>query len=381
MKNFFPLFFSLLLLVGFSATAQEIPIPEPAQTTPVDDSLSSKPSLTISGYVDTYYQYNLNQPASGVNGGRIFDLPHNTFSLGLVQTVLNYSYKKLHMVADLTLGPNADLGNFGNEGTARLIKQAYIAYDFTQRLTFTMGQFGTHIGYELIDAPLNANYSLSYLFGNGPFYHTGAKLDYQLSKKAGLMLGVVNGWDAMIDLNSKKSVVAQLSLSPLEGFDVYVNWIGGDEHNSASFFGETKGAYTSLFDLTTAFQAGSSLKLGVNVAYGSFSTGFAEPEVGNAWSEDASWGGAALYLSYAFNDAIGLALRGEHFRDPKGIRYFGPLEVNALTLTGDVKLAEGRFLIKPEIRYDQAGAPFFEDKNGNLKKSQATLGVAVMYAF
>ncbi|MDQ3536507.1 MAG: porin, partial [Bacteroidota bacterium] len=191
-----------------------------------EDSLSSKGTLTISGYVDSYYQYNLNKPQSGYNTGRIFDLPHNSFSLGLVQTVFSYSIKRLNVVADLTFGPNADLGNFGNEGTSRLIKQAYISYDFTDNLTFTVGQFGTHIGYELIDAPLNFNYSLSYLFGNGPFYHTGAKFDYALTDKIGLMVGVLNGWDALQDYNDKISIAAQISLAPAEGFDVFVNWIG-----------------------------------------------------------------------------------------------------------------------------------------------------------
>jgi hypothetical protein len=371
MKNISLLFVSLFMLSALSLSAQDV----------LEDSLSSKPVLTISGYVDTYYLYNFNKPASGINTGRIFDTPHNTFSLGLVQTVFSYSFKKLNVVADLTFGPNADLGNFGNEGTAKLIKQAYISYDFTDRLTFTVGQFGTHIGYELIDAPLNYNYSLSYLFGNGPFYHTGAKLNYKLSSKAGLMVGVVNGWDALVDPNDKKSVVAQFSVAPVEGFDVYVNWIGGDEYNTASAFGDTKGSYTSLFDLTTSYQLTPAFKVGVNAAYGSFSSGSAQPEADNPWSEDATWGGAALYLNYEFNDMVGLGVRAEHFSDPKGVRYFGPLEATALTVTGDIKLADGRFMIKPEVRYDQSKDDFFEDSDGNLKKNQTTVGAAFIYAF
>ena len=77
----------------------------------------------------------------------------------------------------------------------------------------------------------------------------------------------------------------------------------------------------------------------------------------------------------------GIGLRAEHFNDPKGVRYFGPLEVNALTLTGDIKVAEGRFMIRPEVRYDRAKDAFFEDSNGGLKKIQTTLGAAFIYAF
>jgi hypothetical protein len=384
MKKRFLLLTAFLLVAGLGLHAQtdsqSIPASAIAASVP-EDTLSSTPALTISGYVDAYYQYNVNRPSSGLNGGRIFDLPHNSFSLGLVQTVLTYSVKRLTVVADLTFGPNADLGNFGNENTARIIKQAYISYDFTPRLTFTAGQFGTHIGYELIDAPLNTNYSLSYLFGNGPFYHTGAKVDYQLGKRAGLMLGVVNGWDALVDHNDKKSLVAQLSLMPAEGFDVYLNWIGGDEHSSLSNFGSTEGSYTSLFDLTTSFQLSPFFKAGINAAYGSFSSGDSEPAEGDAWSANASWGGAALYLGWELNDMVGLNLRGEYFNDPQGVRYFGPVEVNALTLTGDIKLAEGRLLLKPELRYDRAKEAFFEDSQGGLKRTQTSLGAAFIYAF
>ena len=345
------------------------------------DTLNSAGALTISGYVDAYYQYNFNKPFNNVNAGRVFDTPHNSFSLGLVQTVFSYSVDRLNVVADLTFGPNADLGNFGNSGTSRIIKQAYISYDFTDELTFTVGQFGTHIGYELIDAPLNFNYSLSYLFGNGPFYHTGAKLDYAVSDKVGLMVGVLNGWDALVDYNDKKSLSAQLSLAPVEGFDVYLNWIGGDEYGGGSNFGSTKGSYASLFDLTTSFQATPDFLIGVNAAYGSFKAGENAPEA-PGWNEDATWSGAALYLNYSVDEMLGFGVRGEHFSDPKGVRYFGPLEVTALTFTGNIKLANERFLIKPEIRIDKSKDDFFfTDTEGELKDSQTTFGTAFIYAF
>jgi len=89
--------------------------------------------------------------------------------LGLVQTKFAYSDKKSDLVIDLTFGPNAELGNFGNTtinhfvvssnnyqsqmiGTSAAIKQAYFTYKATEKLSFTVGQFGTHVGYEVIDA-------------------------------------------------------------------------------------------------------------------------------------------------------------------------------------------------------------------------------------
>ena len=303
--------FSSALLFGMFAVS----------TLRAQDSTSS---FSVHGYVDTYYQYNLNKPTSNFNQGRIFDVRDGSFSVGLVQTALTYTTDKSEFVADLTFGPNADLGNFGNLGTGLTIKQAYFAYNISGKLKMSVGQFGTHIGYELIDAPANANYSLSYLFGNGPFYATGIKFDYALSDKFAFMAGVVNGWDALSDFNDAKSIILQAVITPSEKLSLFLNWKGGDESNGASNFGTYEGSYTGIFDLTGAYQASKNLLVGVNAAYGTFSTGAKTAVAGNAWSEDATWYGAALYLNYAVSDKFSLNFRGEHFNDEKGLRYFGP---------------------------------------------------------
>jgi len=364
-------------------------------------TMSSQGIFTVNGYADSYYFFNANNPISRTNRGRIFDLKHDNFSLGLIQTVFTYTNDKMKVVADLTYGPNAELGNFGNVGSSGIsIKQAYGSYNFTDKLTFTIGQFGTHIGYELIDAPLNVNYSLSYLFGNGPFYHTGAKLDYALTSKVGLMIGVVNGWDELSDFNSRKSIIGQVHLTPLTGLNLYANVISGDEHGGLSAFGKKSGSRTNLYDLTLAYQVTDNFKIGLNSAYGQFKTGYKQgitdedildattPEDANylsgeqVYSQDQSWKGAALYLNYSLNDVFGIGLRAERFSDPNGIRYFGKFVGNEFTLTGDVKLAQGYFNLKPEVRLDTSKDNFFENQNGLItKKAQLTFGAAFIFIF
>lgn len=425
MKKFALFTLAASMFSAFSVNAQDAPAEE-----------EKKGKLTISGYVDVYYQYNFNNPqfvandASSMgasylptvdNVGRIFDIKHNQFSLGLVQTKFAYTTDKSEVVVDLGYGPNSALGNFGNVfGNTIGIKQAYLAYKVTDKLTATVGQFGTHLGYELIDAPLNYNYSLSYLFGNGPFYHTGLKASYAFSERFGLMAGIVNGWDAMYDFNKSKSVIAQLYVKPVDGWDVYINYVGGDEKNGYSFptigaVNDSLKSTSHIFDITTTFQATDAFKIGVNAAYG-----FGNKLKPDATQEDgfskASWYGAALYLNYSFNEVFGLGLRAEHFNDQDGVRYvsafgfqaIGPgtvtgVKVNGLTLTGDIKLRDGHFNLKPEFRLDIAtpvfadGAPdadkefkgYYKMKyndNGTVKEAknvniQPTLGMAAIYSF
>jgi hypothetical protein len=373
--------------------------------------------LSISGYLDSYYLTAFNRPKSGnllgvdQLAGRAFDRLTDQFALGLVQAKLAYTNRKSDMVIDLTFGPNAELGNFGNTtgafnlyrpqapyqaalyGTSAAIKQAYFTYRATPRLSFTVGQFGTHIGYEVIDAPLNYNYSLSNLFNNGPFYHVGLKAAYNFTDKAALMLGVVNNWDNLTDNNKQKSLIGQFTYKPLSTCTVYLNWIGGYGDDTYLSGLVQNGAlptafenYTrNLYDLTTTYQVTPKFFLGLNAAYGryDFRPGSAADEglvAAKFGSATPSWGGAALYSNYAFSDVLGIGVRYEHFEDKHGVRYLQTVN-NSLTITAPITLAAGKLQVKPEFRLDTAPVKYYENSAGQGTNTQSTLGVAFIYKY
>ncbi len=363
-----------------------------------------KGSFTFSGYIDSYYIGNFNKPASRSNLGayyaRAFDQKAGQISLGLVQTKMQYSNEKSDVVVDLAFGPNADLGNYGNvlgalgsnTNTALAIKQAYFNWKATSKLTFTAGQFGTHIGYEVIDAPVNFNYSLSNLFNNGPFYHIGLKGTYAFSDKVSLMLGLVNNVDNLNDNNRKKGLISQLFINPAKGWNVYLNFINSNEAN-ADDNGNTPDAHYRVFDLVTTLQATDKFLIGANAAFGSQKGSY---QGSAALTESTPWGGAAGYLSYAASDLFSIGARYEYFDNTSGARALlnrlgNGTSVNSLTLTGNFTLADGHLLIKPEFRMDsykkltgtgESGRQQFEDsKGGFTKNSQSTLGLAFIYKF
>lgn len=349
-----------------------------------------KSPFTFSGYVDTYFFGNLNSPKSKSNLGasgyeRAFDQKVGQFQLGLVQTKMTYSTDKVDGVIDLTFGNHSDLGNYGNAlgrvlvggkeatGTALAIKQAYLTWKATDKLSITAGQWGTHIGYEVIDAPINYNYSLSNLFNNGPFYHTGLKATVATSAKSSLTFGLVNGVDSKDDNNDKLGYMGQFYVSPAEGWNLYLNWIGSEEPVATD--GSMK--FYSLFDLTTSYQISEKFLLGVNAAYGT--------------QNKLSWGGAAVYAQMALTDKFGLGVRYEYFDNKDGARYLLNADgegasVNSFTLTGNVIISDN-LLFKPEFRLDsyakaKSGDGQFEDKDGNFtKNSQSTFGGALIFKF
>jgi hypothetical protein len=372
--------------------------------TEAKDDEEAKGAFAFSGYLDSYYMANFNKPASRSNMGaagtaRVFDRKSGQFSLGLVQAKVAYTNAKSEAVVDLSFGPNADYGNYGNllspldgvsSSTALAIKQAYFTYNFTDKFSMTAGQFGTHIGYEVIDAPANFNYSLSNLFNNGPFYHAGLKATYAFTDKASLMLGVVNNVDGLGDNNRKKGIIGQFFFSPVNNWNVYLNFINSNEANMDSV-GKTPDAHYRVFDLTTSYQISEKFLLGVNAAYGSQKGEF---QGYDGPAESKSWGGFAVYANTALTDNFGIGARYEYFNNDKGVR--GVLtaagagtSVNSVTLTGNISLADGHILVKPEFRLDAypkvAGSTEsqqFEDSDGKwTKNSQTTFGLAFIYKF
>ncbi len=375
------------LFLGFTAQAQ-------------DSTTVAPGKFTFSGYMDTYYFGNFNNPKSqsnlglgpggGVGNARAFDQRAGQFGIGLIQAKAVYSASKVDAVMDLTFGPFSDLGNYGNYigplgpgSTSLAIKQAYITYKATSKLSFTAGQFGTHIGYEVIDAPVNYNYSLSNLFNNGPFYHIGLKAQYAFSDRASLMVGLVNNVDNLFDNNKKKGLIGQLFFVPVSGWNVYLNAIVSNEASQDVDAVKAGDANYQLFDLTTTYQITSKFFLGLNAATGS-QKGDYQKVGGPATAK--TWGGVAVYSNYAFTDKFGLGVRYETFDNKNGARALTDAaglgaSVNSITITGNITAADGHLLLKPELRIDSYSADKFEKNDGKLTPSQTTLGMAAIFKF
>ncbi len=381
--------------------------------------------LSVNGYLDSYYFTNFNKPASrdnmGISGvGRGFDRRVDQFQLGMIQTIFKYTNKKSEMIADLAYGPSAQYGNYGNvpnfsnaygyaigndTWSSVIIKQAYWKYNASDKLSFTMGQFGTHIGYELIEASLNYFYSINHTFNSGiPFYHTGLKGSYAFSDKVSLMLGVVNGFDYVHDNNRAKGLIGQLALAPAEKLTMYLNYISTNESNADAQGKTPKGNFT-VYDINGAYTFSDKFYIAYWAMLGTQNGDLGAPGVFVPADGDVTstkkWYGANLYFVYNASDLFSIGLRAEHFNNDEGARglrsynaatdTYAGTSANTFTFTGTFNLAEGNLMIKPELRIDAfkklEGAGLessqqFMDADGNYtKNSQTTLGFAAIYKF
>ena len=135
--------------------------------------LRSRTAFKISGSVDGYYKYDFAKTAG--NTYTSFTQTHNSFALGMASVKFEHKGEKVSAVADLGFGPRAKEFSYTDDGITQAIKQLYVSYSPADWITFTLGTWGTHVGYEVLDPQINRNYSMSYMFTNGPFSHTGVK--------------------------------------------------------------------------------------------------------------------------------------------------------------------------------------------------------------
>ena len=339
MKLFKSILFSTLLFAGSIAMAQE-------ETAIVEEIKSEEPTFSIAGSIDTYYRSS--EYAPGTSFG---NLPG--FALGMANVIFSYEGEKSGFVADLVFGPRGADAVFNSTGSSNIVNQLYAYYNLSDKLTLTLGNFNTFLGYEVISPVANFNYTTSYMFSYGPFSHTGIKADIAVSDDVSLMLGVLNSTDMteFQPVGDDFMIGAQLGI-----FGQYINYLGGGT------------AGVSQIDFTGGFNITEDFFLGINA------TSYSD-------DSDVEFSGVALYPQYTFSDAFALGARFEAFSED-GLGAIGSIsgegDNTSFTLTGNY--THGNFILKPELRLDTASGQFYSNADG-ATDNLATVVIAAIYSF
>jgi len=358
MKTIFQFTLAALLLTSFNLFAQdamELTSIDLLAAPVAEEKEEEVPSFSLTGYVDAYYQGNLSSIDVGDDK---FYLPFassftdltNTFGIGNVNLLAEKTVGKVSFVGQVGFGPRAVGANsdsnlgIGGLNFASTVQQLFVTYSPSDAVTFTLGNFGTFVGYEVIDAPANMNYSMSHLFSNGPFYHTGAKVDFVIAEGFGAMVGVFNDTDSKFDLVGGKHFGGQLSYAN-DALGVYLNAIAGKDNE-----GLTDEEDTNEFqvDLTATYQISESFMLGLNAS------NYATSVDGNA---AGGFFGTALYATVTAGESTDVSLRAEYFANTAAEGdQTDQSSVFALTASGNFKIGDMR--IVPEIRFDSGSNNF-----------------------
>jgi hypothetical protein len=339
--------------------------PVPPGETKSEDPPEKKPALIITGSADAYFRYDLNKQAS--NNKTSFTGTHHSFAIGMASVKLEHAGSKVGAVLDLGFGPRAAEFSYNEDGIFAAVKQAYVSYSPVKDLKFTAGTWATHVGYELVDPQLNRNYSMSYMFTNGPFTHTGLKAEYAKGKST-FMVGLTNATDVRIpsvDQINKKFVIAQYSIAPTDKLKFYANFVGGKAQDTS---------IVNQYDLVGTLAVSSKFNIGINATLNR-----SQAWDGSKNEEGQNWWGAAGYFNYDPTASFGLTLRSEYFNDDKAVKGLGTT-IFANTLSANFKV-EG-FTFIPELRFESAGANIYNDSKGvTNQKSAVSFVLAAVYKF
>lgn len=378
---------NLLLVLIFTLSFHYVQAQDETETYPI----------TISGSVDAYYRANLTAPNKGdfapAPGTSFANLPG--FALGMANLVASYEGEKVGFVADLVFGPRGADAVFLSTGSANIVNQLYMYWKPGDRLTFTIGNFNTYLGYEVISPTGNFNYSTSYMFSSGPFSHTGLKADFELTENWSLMAAVMNPTD-YTEFNPLGTYSAGLQLGyENDNGGTWLNFLYGDQdgkldEDQGLVSGETSAGTTFQVDLTTGYNATEALYLGLNATYLTTSAGelYNGTTIVGASGDAAGFYGIAGYAQASTSEKLALGARIEYFSvfneggsaittDPSN----GDGNVLAFTLSGNIKPAKNLTLI-PELRLDTASEDTnFINRSLNPSKSLSSFLLAAVFSF
>jgi hypothetical protein len=370
--------------------------------------------FTLGGYIEGGYTVSGNGDSShSFLAGRFFDNKNNSVVLDQIDVFVDrpVDYGKAATNHTFDIGGHVELvygwdsglihssGLLDNPSTLGVVtgsypsrthpenqldvEQAYLdfALPVGTGLRIRAGKFVTLLGLETINPTTNPFYSHTYLFSFAiPLTQTGVMGEYKLSDDFLLDLGVTRGWNQSFkDNNGDPDILGELTWTPQESdflkkWKVLLNVSEGPQatHDNHDWW--------TVLDLVATYTVDDKLSLSANADYGD------APMPG----KPAQWYGVAGYASYILNKYVTPNLRLEYYADDTGFTIANPggghVTLYEATLNAAIKpfpddVVGSNLVIRPEIRYDYSGQPFFHPTATGAKHDQFTFGVDAYFTF
>jgi outer membrane murein-binding lipoprotein Lpp len=394
--------------VGSSQSPAPSPPVASQQAITGDDrkSLDFLHGATINLGLDTYYEYNFNDPVGRVNLLRAYDVLSNEFSLNQATVILEHAPdvaagRRWGGRLDLQFGQATDTlqGNPSNEPRPDIYRNIFQAFGtyvapIGKGLTVDFGKWGSSLGIEGNYSKDQTNYSRAFWFNFLPFYHMGARVTYPVNDRFSLNYWIVNGTNQIEATNGFKDELFGFSAKPKKTVTWTFNYYLGQEHPDRTLVAPTSpipvqpglsfvainpapNGLTHIFDSYVTWQATPKFVLALEGDY------FIQRLWRNAGlgmsSAPAHVDGGAAYAQYQLSKKVALATRFEYMSDPQGLFSGVDQSLKESTLTFDYKVADG-LLMRYEWRRDYSNQPsFLTDVQGLLSKEQNTAAVGLMW--
>ncbi len=272
----------------------------------------SKPSITWSAYLETYYVYDFNQPANHERPSFLYNHNrHNEFNLNLGFIKGSYSTENTRANLALMAGTYAQYNLAAEPSLLQHVFEANVGVKLSKNrnLWLDAGIMPSHIGFESAISKDCWTLTRSILAENTPYYESGAKVTFINPDNRWTLSGLVlNGWQRIKrpDGNQTLALGTQVQFKPND--KTTLNWstfIGNDKPSN-----EKQQRYFS--NLYGIFQVSTKLGLIAGFDYGI--------EQASAGSSDYNtWYSPVAILKYTPNAQWSGAVRWEYYQDKNGV--------------------------------------------------------------
>ena len=224
------------------------------------DSLGLLPKgLSIGGYIDTYYSFDLNQPNKRSKPYFVSQNQHNNFSINLAYLDIKFSGDRIRASLMPAFGTYMQSNYASETGGMRFLYEANVGVKLFEKRNIWLDA-GIHTSPTSDENPISKNqlmYTRSISSESVPYYLSGLKLSAPLSNKINCSFYVVNGWQQINDLNNNKSVLVSLEYKPAPQLFVCTDIYYGN-HKTSLLPNYRNRTYADVYAL---LQAGKKLKL------------------------------------------------------------------------------------------------------------------------
>lgn len=310
--------------------------------------------VEVEGAVDVYDALNFNRPADGRNffAGIGTTAPRaNEIGLGLLSLGAHVEPEPVGLHLVLQAGPQADLLNAAEpEGDGigrdvwRHVQRASIELDLDvgRGLDIEIGIMPSPMGFEGLRSNENWNYTRSYMAELSPYYFTGFRAEYHVTKTYSVSALLVNGWQLKSDDNASKTVGLQAKLEGRAG-TLALSALAGRERPRDNENWRLWADVVAQVPLTTWLTIAATGDVAVEQ----------RPRL-----QAARWAGAAGYVRTVLAPGMAIVLRGEVFTDPDGAITGIAQDLVEGTATLEVRPLPSLSL-KLEARHDVSTQPVF----------------------
>ncbi|MCS3800702.1 porin [Niastella sp. OAS944] len=277
-----------------------------------DSTKETKSPVTISGYAEAYYSYDLNKPADNNRPGFIYSHNRsNEFNVNLAFVKANYTTERVRANLAIGAGTYVNANYAAEPGVLKNLYEANIGVKVNAKknLWFDIGILPSHIGFESAISKDCRTVTRSLMAENSPYYESGAKLTYTTDNGKWLLSALaLNGWQRIqrVSRNSLMSWGTQVQFKPTDKVLLnYSTFLGTDKADSARLWRYFHNLY-SVVQLSDKLEATLGFDIG-------------QEQVSKGESKLNTWYTPVVILRYAPVEQWAFAVRGEYYSDEHGV--------------------------------------------------------------